>query len=81
MASRHTKAPWEACSIYVSRVSRWDIAFATLELCRATSKTSKAHLVKAKHVLRYLKGRGLNWTSPTGAAGSRYLPGQMQALR
>ena len=38
-------------------MSRWDIAFAVLELCRATSKPSKAHLTKAKHVLRYLKGR------------------------
>eukprot|EP00752_Nemacystus_decipiens_P006651 g5979.t1 len=43
--------------LYLSRVSRWDIAFATLELCRAASKPSKAHLTKAKHVLRYLKGR------------------------
>eukprot|EP00903_Cladosiphon_okamuranus_P017600 g16211.t1 len=43
--------------LYPSRVSRWDIAFATLELRRAASKPSKAHLTKAKHVLRYLKGR------------------------
>ena len=43
--------------LYLSRVSRWGIAFAVLELCRATSKPSKAHLTKAKHVLRYLKGR------------------------
>ncbi len=43
--------------LYLSRVSRWDIVFATLELCRAASKPSKAHLTKAKHVLRYLKGR------------------------
>ena len=43
--------------LYLSRTSRWDISYAVLELTRATSKPSKAHWTRAKHVLRYLKGR------------------------
>ena len=43
--------------LYLSRTSRWDISHSVLELTRATSKPSKGHLTKAKHVLRYLKGR------------------------
>ena len=45
------------CLLYLSRTSRWDISYAVLELTRATSKPSKAHWTKAKHVLRYIKGR------------------------
>ena len=42
--------------LYLSRTTRWDISYAVLQLTRATSKPSTAHLKKAKHVLRYLKG-------------------------
>ena len=43
--------------LYLSRTSRWDIAYAVLQLTRATSKPSKLHLTRAKHCLRYLKSR------------------------
>ena len=43
--------------LYLSRTTRWDISYAVPQkLTRATSKPSTAHLKKAKHVLRYLKG-------------------------
>ena len=42
--------------LYFSRTARWDISYAVLQLTRATSKPSTAHLKKAEHVLRYLKG-------------------------
>ena len=41
--------------LYLSRATRWDISYAVLHLTRATSKSSTAHLKKAKRVLRDLK--------------------------
>ncbi len=43
--------------LYLSRISRYDIAYSVLQLTRFTSKPSKIHLTRAKHCLRYLKGR------------------------
>ena len=42
--------------LYLSRTTRWDISYAVLQLTRATSKPSTAHLKKAKHALWYFKG-------------------------
>ena len=42
--------------LYLSRTTRWEISYAVRQLTRAASKPSTAHLKKAKHVLRYLKG-------------------------
>ena len=42
--------------LYLSKTARWDISYAILQLTRATSKPSTAHLKKTKRVLRYLEG-------------------------
>ena len=41
--------------LYLSRTTQWDISYAVLQITRATSKPSTAHLKKAKNVLRYFK--------------------------
>ena len=41
---------------YLVQVTRYDIGYAVNQLARAMSKTSKAHLAAAKHLLRYLAG-------------------------
>ena len=43
--------------LYVSRVTRWDISYAVNQLARCWSKPARAHLTKAKHLLRYFKGK------------------------
>lgn len=45
------------CFLHISRTSRWDISYAVLELTWAANKPSKVHWTKAKHNLRYVKGR------------------------
>ena len=45
------------CAVmYLEQVSRHDIFFADNQLARAVSKPSKADIVAAKHLLRYLAG-------------------------
>ena len=42
--------------MYLGQVARYDILYALIQLARATSKPSKAHVAAAKHELRYLAG-------------------------
>lgn len=42
--------------MYITQVLRYDLIYATGQLARAMSAPGKAHLVAAKHTLRYLSG-------------------------
>ena len=44
------------CPMYVSQVLRYDIMYAVGQLARPMAKSSKLHLVTAKHTLHYLAG-------------------------
>ncbi|CAM9119850.1 unnamed protein product [Ascophyllum nodosum] len=42
--------------MYLAQVSRYEVLYAVNQLARIMSKTSKAHMGVAKHLLRYLAG-------------------------
>ena len=42
--------------MYLGQVTRYDILYAVNQLAPAMSKPSKAHMLAAKHLLRYLAG-------------------------
>ncbi len=55
--------------LYIAKSSRPDIGFAVQHLSQFVSKSTKAHLIAAKRVLRYLKGTmhyrlTYSWGSP-----------------
>ncbi|CAM9191935.1 unnamed protein product [Sphacelaria rigidula] len=42
--------------MYLTQIMRYDVMYSTCQLARAMSKSSKAHMGAAKHLLRHLAG-------------------------
>ena len=55
--------------MYLAHILRYDIMYGSGQLARAMSRPTKVHMGAAKHLLRYLAGTCLLYTSPSPRDG------------